>query len=215
MIINHDLRFIFLHVPKTAGTSVTAWLSAYTGWNDIELGATHYGEQIQPIYGQRFKLHKHSPASQVSRIVGQEIWANYYKFAIVRHPLDRLVSAFHFYQEWQHPGVAPAKECKDLGEFLNSAYFDQDRRNCTRATGSQAQFLETPEAEPVNKICRFESLAGDMAEVAEQLQIDPPQLPYSNRSSRGAYLDYFTPELRILAEGLYANDFLAFGYARS
>ncbi|MEA3638335.1 MAG: sulfotransferase family 2 domain-containing protein [Lamprobacter sp.] len=215
MIINHSLKFIFLHVPKTAGTSVTSWLSEHTGWNDIELGGTHYGEQIQAIYGQRFKLHKHSPANQVKSIVGSDIWNSYYKFAIVRHPLDRLVSAFHFYQAWEHPSVAPAKECKNINEFLNSAYFDKDRRNCTRSTGSQAKFLESPQNEPLDKICRFEMLEDDIAEVADFLRINLPQLPHKNKTAHDTFQAYFTPEMRALAEGIYFSDFLAFGYQLS
>ena len=215
MIINHSLKFIFLHVPKTAGTSVTTWLGEYTGWNDIELGGTDYGEQIQVIYCSRFKLSKHSPASQIRRIVGPDIWNAYYKFAIVRHPLDRLVSAFQFYREWDHPGVAAAKKCRTFDLFLKSDYFDKDRRNCTRATGLQSTFLETPHNEALDRICRFETLAEDMDKVAQDLGIDPPQLSHQNPSKRGAYEAYFTPKTRSFAETLYADDFRTFGYALS
>jgi hypothetical protein len=215
MIINHSFRFIFLHVPKNAGTSISNWLSSFTGWNDIELGGTHYGEQIQEIYGKRFKLHKHSTAGQVRAVVGGEIWRSYFKFAVVRCPLDRLVSAYHFYKEWDHPGVAPAKECSDLTEFLGSSYFSEDRRNCTRATGSQASFLDTGVAEPLDKICRFETLNDDMRAVAERLGIDSPALPHSNSSSRGSYEDYYTAETRALTQSIYFEDFQRFGYPLS
>jgi len=212
MIINHSLRLIFLHVPKTAGTSVSNWLTEYTGWNDIELGGTHYGEQMQEIYGRRFKLHKHSPAGQVRQVVGGELWRRYFKFAIVRHPMDRLVSAYQFYQEWDHPGVAPAKECRDIEAFLRSPYFDKDHRNCTRATGSQALFLDTQGAAPVDKICRFETLEEDIAAVAHRLGIGPPTLPHANRSRRGTYEDYFAPVTKDLAQTIYLRDFETFGY---
>lgn len=214
MIINHTLRFIFLHVPKTAGTSVTNWLSEYTGWNDIELGGTRYGEQIQEVYGLRFKLNKHSPARQVAAVVGDEIWRHYYKFAIVRHPLDRLVSAFQFYQEWDHPGVAPAKECRNLSEFLNSSYFAKDHLNCTRATGLQSTFLATGDVSPLDRICKFENLGDEIKAVASQLGIEAPSLPHINSSQRRGHEEYLNDEVRALAEAIYAEDFDRFGYSR-
>ena len=41
MIISHKHKFIFLHVPKTAGSSVSAFFSQYLGDNDILNGWNH------------------------------------------------------------------------------------------------------------------------------------------------------------------------------
>ena len=38
MIISHTHRLIFVHIQKTAGTSVTVALDPFMGWNDIILG---------------------------------------------------------------------------------------------------------------------------------------------------------------------------------
>ena len=38
MIISNSKRFIFLHVPKAAGTSITIMLDAELEWDDIVLG---------------------------------------------------------------------------------------------------------------------------------------------------------------------------------
>lgn len=212
MIINHGRRFIFLHVPKTAGTSVTSWLSTFTGWNDIELGGTHYGEEIQAIYGRRFKLHKHSPAAEISRIVGDEIWSAYFKFAVVRDPFDRLVSAYQFYREWDHPGVAAVKEMAGFDEFLDSDYFACDLKNTTRPTGLQSRFLGVGESFEPDFVCRFESVERDIAEVAARIGAPTPKLPRINTSKRTETAGYYTPRTRALVADLYAADFSAFGY---
>jgi hypothetical protein len=212
MIINHSYRFIFLHIPKTAGTSVTNWLTGFTGWNDIELGGTDYGERLQAIYCRRFKLEKHSPARQIRAVVGDALWSDYFKFAIVRHPLDRLVSAYHFYRQWQHPSVAPVAELPDFDAFLNSEYLARDRLNCTRATGLQSVFLDSVEAAPVDLICRFETLAEDIAQVAARIGVEPPTLPQLNSSERAAAQGYYTPASMALACDFYAADLERFGY---
>ena len=213
MIINHTYRFIFLHIPKTAGTSITNYLSPFTGWNDIELGGTDYGERIQEIYWKRFKLHKHSPAHQIRRIIGEDLWKQYFKFAVVRHPLDRLVSAYHFYLQWDHPSTYPVREFAGFKEFVCSDYFQKDCKNMSRPTGSQAAFLKTGDEIAIDMICRIESLADDMAAVAARLGLPCPELPQLNASKpRGNEL-YFTQEILDLVAPIYRTDFEAFGYS--
>jgi hypothetical protein len=212
MIINHTYKFIFLHVPKTAGTSITSYLSSFTGWNDIELGGTAYGEQIQEIFGRRFKLHKHSTAQQIRQIIGEGVWGEYFRFAVVRHPLDRLVSAYHFYRKWDHPSAHPVREFAAFREFVLSDYFAQDRKNTTRPTGSQAAFLRIGDQIAIDKVCRFESLADDMAAVATRLGLTPPQLPQLNATERLGYEAYYSQEIVDLVAQIYRDDFDEFRY---
>ena len=214
MIINHAHRFIFLHIPKTAGTAITSWLSRFTEWNDIELGGTAYGEAMQEVYGKRFRLHKHSPSWQVRKVIGHEVWNAYYKFAVVRNPFDRLVSAYEFYRCWDHPGVASVKAMPSFDEFLGSDYFARDRLNPSRATGSQAGFLGLGQGFEIDRVCRFEHLAQDLSAVAEELGLPAPDLTVSNESQRAPLETYYTDERQRLVADLYAEDFDAFGYAK-
>ena len=59
-IINNSYKFIFGHIPKAAGTTITNQLSAYTNYCDLEIGGTCFGEKIQPAYKKRFNISKHS-----------------------------------------------------------------------------------------------------------------------------------------------------------
>ena len=45
-IINQSKKFIFVHVPKAAGTSVTSAFSKYTSYQDLEIGGAKFGESI-------------------------------------------------------------------------------------------------------------------------------------------------------------------------
>jgi len=42
------------------------------------------------------KFHSHLSASAIKRIVGNQIWKNYYKFTIVRNPYDQIVSYYYW-----------------------------------------------------------------------------------------------------------------------
>lgn len=102
-IINNSYQFVFVHVPKAAGTSITNVLSQYTNYCDIELGGTEFGEAIQPHYTKRFGLSKHSTAAAIRTVVGEDVWSGFYKFSFVRNPFSRCLSTFHFLRKWEGP----------------------------------------------------------------------------------------------------------------
>lgn len=75
-MITHDHKLIFIHVPKTGGRSICN------------------------LFNQRFD---HFTALYYCREY-PEFFQEYKTFAIVRHPLDRMVSAYHYIkQHRRHP----------------------------------------------------------------------------------------------------------------
>ncbi|MBI3156008.1 MAG: sulfotransferase family 2 domain-containing protein [Burkholderiales bacterium] len=100
-IINHTYKFVFVHVPKSAGTSITNVLSTLTNYCDQEIGGTAFGERIQPAYRDRFGLAKHSSANEIRNIMGRPLWGRYFTFAFVRNPFSRCLSTYHFLRRWE------------------------------------------------------------------------------------------------------------------
>lgn len=122
-IINNSRKFIFVHVPKAAGTSVTDALSGLTNYCDLELGGTPFGEKIQTAYRDRFGLSKHSTASEIKAVVGAVLWSSYFTFAFVRNPFARCVSTFHFLRKWEGPNTEfldQMRGFKDFDEYVLS-----------------------------------------------------------------------------------------------
>jgi hypothetical protein len=113
-IINSSKKFVFVHVPKAAGTSVTNALSKYTTYQDLEMGGTHFGEQIQPAYKKRFGIGKHTPASGIREVIGQDAWDSMFKFSIVRNPYERVISTYKFLNKWEG---TPEEFKKQLAKF--------------------------------------------------------------------------------------------------
>lgn len=75
-MISHEHKCIFIHVPRTAGTSIEIAFIGEDMWK------SHPNE-------------KHITASQAKDIYS-EYWDNYFKFSIVRNPWDRVISLYHF-----------------------------------------------------------------------------------------------------------------------
>ena len=79
-MICHKSKVIFIHIPRTAGTSVE---KAFVGkdWFNIDVSTKHiYASTARDYYA--------------------EFWDEYFKFSIVRNPWDRMLSLSkfpHFY----------------------------------------------------------------------------------------------------------------------
>jgi len=123
-VINNTHKFIFVHIPKNAGTTANSMLSSFTYWNDIELGGTVYGEALATLYIKRFGIGKHARANQVRNLVGEKTWENYFKFAFVRNPYARAFSVYRFLKKWRNWDGSQAMEgFKTFEEFLTSDLF--------------------------------------------------------------------------------------------
>jgi hypothetical protein len=136
MIISNSNRFIFIHVPKCAGSTITNLLSPHSRWNDIELGVTTLGEAVQQPYQQRFRLWKHAGADLVREVLGEKLFGSYFKFAFVRNPLFRVMSFYTFIQKLhchpseqvrnmvsQWPISEALRESADFAEFIRHPRF--------------------------------------------------------------------------------------------
>lgn len=81
MIISDSLRLVFVHIPKTAGDSITAALWPFA---DQEIS-----KRAGPL--------KHSFARQIrSRHFTPSSWAMYRSFAVVRNSWERIHSSFYY-----------------------------------------------------------------------------------------------------------------------
>lgn len=101
MLISNSRKFIYIHLHKTAGTSIENTLESTLAWNDIILGSTKFGEGLQEIYKTKFGLHKHSSAQEVLSVVGTKICNEYFTFSTVRNPYSLAVSQYEF--SMRHP----------------------------------------------------------------------------------------------------------------
>lgn len=121
MIINHTHKFIFIHIPKAAGTTVADTLSSLSRYCDQEIGGTEFGEMAQLHYWTRFGLRKHSPAKEVMNAIGRDAFTGFFRFAFVRNPYTRLASSFHFLKAWNSPEFSDAlDQYPDFESFLES-----------------------------------------------------------------------------------------------
>ena len=91
MPIDRDRRVVFVHIPKTGGTTIETILELYEPWPAVRMDILR-----GPYERDGEELHlQHLPLEELSAVAGVD-FSNWYKFGFVRNPWDRLVSSFCF-----------------------------------------------------------------------------------------------------------------------
>ena len=234
MIISHSRKFVFVHIHKTAGETVTHALLPYLGRTDLVLGGTKLGNLRNLYYRRTHNVAKHSSAPRIRTFIGGTAWESYFSFAFVRDPIDRMRSLYSYYERmaamrqdpsvrnlayslpllrsgdplgW--PGMKAYLEAGSFSEFIRHPKLYQD-------PGASRQFDMVSDGEKVivDRIGKFEALAEEFRDIAETLDIRSPILPWINLSRNSA-----VPQSDIGPDDSehlfrkYEKDFVTFGYA--
>ncbi len=191
-------RCLFSHIPKTGGNSI----------RNVVFGRQYQG----PWFGDTLP----------------DDWKPLFKFAFVRNPYDRLVSAWKMFCEgtqddaWQLPeGGAldlTLTEVLELGLDEHSR-FGHPRYNQVHPDSLirlKNHILPQTHAyhglQHMDFVGRFERLQTDFDQVTQQLGMAARPLPKTNWTRHGHYAEYYDRQSRALAERLYEQDLDEFGY---
>ena len=198
-MISFQKRFLFVHIPKTAGNSIQSILRDYSEDELVALRGEQDGIERFGLRNPKYKIKKHSTLAEYKAALGEVQFGDLYKFTCVRNPWDRMVS--YYFTPTQSP------ETWDRKQF---------RRIISKAV-SVADYLRLDQGKEdpfsnVDYIMRFENLADDFRTVCGTLGISPTTLPRYNRSSREHYSKYYDDELRELVCARFAAEIERFGY---
>ena len=208
MVISYEKNFLFIHVPKTAGTSIRASLSRYAHLPDqfwenrllerIGIRVNHWG----PSRRKRFRYH--STALQLQGNLPGGVFDRLFKFAFVRNPWDLLVSLYSFI-----PNRPTNRHSTRVAAMSFAAFVDEWT---LRPEISQKSFLCDRTGKCLmDYVGRFENLTDDYAEICRRIGITA-DLGHFNSSRRVDYREMYSPELKSLVASRLAEDIEMFGY---
>jgi hypothetical protein len=182
-------RFIFIHINKTAGTSISQVLNIN-------------------------KVHLNS--KEIIDIIGIEKWNNLYKFTIVRNPWDKVVSHYMHRVKKNYTNMGNGHiSFKDWVKFCygpvkNLNYYDQ-----IKMFQPQVEWLkDNNDKINIDKIIRFENLNNDFEEVKSILGINKISLiPHLNKTDREDYKNYYDEESLNIIYNWFIEDIKFFNYS--
>ncbi len=201
MLISRNYRLIFIHVQKTAGTSVSEFLLS-------NLMATRNGG-------------KHEYAVEVKSRIPEEIWQDCFKFSFVRNPWDRLASWYlHMNKHHTKPGDNPFFDyLLSVGDTFENFVLHGDQ---TIATPWGERNLFTNQFDQLSSggqllmdfVGKFESLESDWELILDKIgYTGEVKLPHVNAIPRKHYRDLYTERAREVVEEKFQKDISLFGYS--
>lgn len=177
-MISHEHRLIFIHIPRTAGTSFEKWIQGEDQW------------EVNPA-------EKHLTAAEAKETYSK-YWNNYWKFSILRNPMDRFISMLKFKD---HFGVT----INDNGELDITGYLqkfsagkeifiEHDHRftniesliNCAvrnNQTYKKAALYKNIIGAEMDAVFNFDNLEDAKQYLAERLRLDPSKFPHSEKNT--------------------------------
>ncbi len=205
MLISKKHNFMFIHIYKNAGTSITAALKpfALNRWEWVINRALKKLKISTRFDPQPFS--DHVKASEIINAIGRESFNSFFSFAIVRNSWDWQVSLYKFMlKTTNHPQHDLVKNLGSFDEYI--------RWRCENEVIFQKDFIYSNDGELlVDFVGRFENLDADFEKICSCIGISTT-LPKLNVSNTKPYQQYYTDETKKLVRQTFSPDIALFGY---
>jgi len=178
-------KLLFIHIPKTGGTSIYQTLSTGFGEDYTQSPVPAINEGLQSLtFGQRnhITLQQYIDFS----IISKEDLPNIFKFAVIRDPIDRAISIFLYLKR-----ISFISKDMDIDYFFTNWLPDTlNNKNSSLYYFiiPQHDFVSLDNTVMVDKLLVFKSLEQDFRTIASRFNI-PDGLDRLNVSPRSEHVE--------------------------
>lgn len=204
-MIIHEHKAIFVHIPKTAGSSIEV---AFNTARQTREGAID--EATGKFYPVTTGKEKHYDARACRKHYGRKIWRDYFKFTVVRNPWQRIHSWW-----WNNREITRAVALP-FDEFIHTSLGSSSP--LPKALRPQVNWIISDNGKiEMDYICHFETIDNDFREVCRLINAPLAELPRvlvenRNPASRRHYTEDYDAQLIALVATAYAEDISTFDY---
>ena len=192
MPYNDKLAAVFLHIPKTGGTTVKSLL-------DIS--------QLNSEDPNLIPSPQHLTCTMLRERMGAEKYDRYFKFTFIRNPWGRLLSDYFWRQ------AAPRRKLDmTFPEFTELASDVVENGHYYRDRFADHFIPQVEFTRDVDAIYRFEKLEQGLLSAAVILDVDVGRVPAKQKKPHDEYWRFYDSASRSRIEDLYREDIETFGY---
>ena len=212
MPISHSHKCVFVHIPRTSGTSTEQLLGMRNENNTVDQKKL-YGKipsQLKQKLSCCSNYYQHLTWREITQISDPRVIETYSSFAVIRNPWDRLVSCY-FNMDPDLVCCAREKgielEGKSFSEFVEVV----ENINHVHLLAQYEFVKANSSGRDLDRVFRFESLSEYIRFLWGGLG---KETPYPNLKSTGRlhYREYYDVELRERVAVRYKQDIELFGY---
>ena len=194
MIYSKTHKFLFIHIPKTGGTSVQHALRPY---------ATPLPDGTPPE--QYLARHKRKyTAAYLKEWLGEEEWNRVHKFAVVRNPYDWFVSICYFNSG---KGQSDPAEKEPMRRFIHGL----DEPGGEKKWSLKEWVCDEAGEVMLDRLLRFETLHEECMDLASHLGVRI-ELEHRLPSKRKPYPYYYDSGMKRIVESIYKDEMELFDY---
>jgi hypothetical protein len=218
MLLSHKKKFVFLHIFKTGGTSVTRMLLPYSRLRDRAAYGQGRAKQAVELFNRVTGLqqngmrhitgyHKFAKAIDVKNKLGDNLYDEFFSFCFVRNPFDRMVSIyFHLKRLPNHPFHHQAVSL-EFAAFIEWSLEEQPEKYID-------WMVDESGANIVDFVGRLECFDQDVAIIKQRLDLPAVKTLHenSNPSRVKDYRSVYDDNTREIVQSYFAEDLSAFGY---
>ena len=197
MFVSLKDKLVFIHVPKTGGTSIHISLKDLYG---LEGEERH--DPLPPVH--------HMSISEF--LLGNPGHADFFKFAFVRNPFSRILSGYsEFTQRPDRRGYhMDIKLYYSFEEFcLDFQYSEWNKDPHFRP---QNELLCVDGKIAVDYVGKYETLQDNWDTICEKVGLPPAALEVTRKTAHKPYQEHYTAKSRAAIEKYFAEDLALFEY---
>ncbi|MFW6008715.1 MAG: sulfotransferase family 2 domain-containing protein [archaeon] len=209
-MISNKKRFIFVHIPKTGGNSITTALDQYSDDKLMYVRPNSDGmyDGIS-VFNKKFnKIRKHSKLNEIEQYYDLN---KYFKFSVVRNPWDKILSWYFYHEKFNN--------IKNFDEFLDLIFIKKEVPKVSKDDiswyESQISFLKDKSGKiNIDYIIKFENFSNDFEILCDKLKINKIELPHTNKSKNSEidYREFYNEKQKDFVGEIYIEDIEYFKY---
>ena len=208
--INHDLKAIFIPIPKTGEFYMQKILEQFYNFKTIQFADNLFSHLKENGSLKYFKRYIHHDELNV---MTEEKWNNYYKFTIIRNPYDRIVTAWKF--------LKSEKKMDDITfeDFLNEYSKCNDYVFTCAFTSQYKHLLDENNEIKINYICKTENINEDLVNVLTKLGCEIKHQTaimggsvFNGKNENENYCNFYNQQTIELVNNYFKDDFDNFNF---